>query len=450
MNSTSECLMRNDTRAEPRGLAPLAQRFVLSRLEGLQHGLLEVVLADGSRRLFGDLEGEHRATFVVHDPRCFARLLRAADTGIGEAFMAGEWSTPDLVGLVRLFLANEELLEPAPWLGAVALTRDRLLHFLRSNTRSGSRRNITAHYDLSNDLYALFLDPSMTYSAAVFPEVGASLEQAQRTKYRRLADSIGLQPGQHVLEIGCGWGGFAEVAALDYGCQVTGLTLSTEQADYARQRMARLGLERQVEIRLEDYRDARGSFDAVVSIEMLEAVGHRFLGGFFAACERLLAPAGRMALQVITIPDQLYDRYRHGTDWIRRYIFPGGHLPSLGALQTAMARSSRFTVEHLDDIAAHYAETLRLWRLNFMRDLDAVRRLGFDDTFIRMWKFYLASCEALFAHRKLATLQLVLARPGVTTNHLPTTAPTAPPGRYGRLIDPYRGHAGAPPRATVS
>jgi cyclopropane-fatty-acyl-phospholipid synthase len=326
--------------------------------------------------------------------------------------MAGEWSSPDVAAVVRLFLANHELLAPSRWLGWAGRVRDLAGHALKANTRRGSRANIRAHYDLSNDFYSLFLDPSMTYSAAYFSEDSTTLAAAQQAKYERLALLAGITPGDDVLEIGCGWGGFAVWAASRLGCRVTGLTLSEAQADFARELVRRKNLDHLVEVRIQDYRDVAGSYDALVSIEMLEAVGHRYLGSFFAACERNLRPGGRVAIQVITIPDQRYTQYRRASDWIRKYIFPGGHLPSLGAMQQAMARSSRLVVEKAVDIAPHYAETLRRWRRRFLSQTDRVRSLGFDATFLRMWEFYLASCEAAFATRHLGTLQLALVRSG--------------------------------------
>jgi cyclopropane-fatty-acyl-phospholipid synthase len=312
--------------------------------------------------------------------------------------------------LTRLFLANEAALAPPGVLGAAGRARDRALHLLRSNTRARARRNISAHYDLSNELYELFLDPSMTYSSALFDRPGLDLEAAQRRKYRRLAEWAGLGPGDQVLEIGCGWGGFAELAAAELGCRVTGITLSREQAAFARTRMQDRGLADLVDIRVVDYRDLEGRFDAIVSIEMLEAVGHRFLDGFFSACERLLAPGGRMALQTITIPDQVYDRYRRGTDWIRTTIFPGGHLPSLGAIQGSLARRTSLVVDRLEELSADYAATLHEWRRRFRAAEGKVRGLGFDDRFIRTWDFYLATCEAAFGHRQVGVLQLGLGR----------------------------------------
>lgn len=351
---------------------------------------------------------------TVHRWRFFSRLVRGADIGAGESFVDGDWSTPDLVALTRLFLANEDVLAPPRLVGVLSRTRDRLLHLARSNRRLQARRNIRAHYDLSNDFYRLFLDPSMTYSAALFDRPGVSLGEAQKAKYERLARWAGIREGDRVLEIGCGWGGFAEYAAGELGCSVTGITLSEEQAAFARDRMRKCGLTDLVEIRLTDYRDVRGSFDAIVSIEMLEAVGHRYLDGFFEVCDRVLRPGGRVALQTITISDQVYDRYRRGNDWIRKYIFPGGHLPSLGAVQASLARRTGFVVDRLDNIGDHYATTLRHWRRRFWMKIDAVRELGFDERFVRMWDFYLATCEAAFLQRHIGNLQLQLGRAGET------------------------------------
>ena len=393
---------------------PLPARIVLDRLARIGRGHLVVRLPDGSTQTFAGQSGGANPVMElhVHRWRFFSRLLRRADVGAGEAYVDGDWSSPDLVGLSRLFLANEAELAPPSLLGAISRLGDRITHLLRSNTRTQARRNIHAHYDLSNELYALFLDPSMTYSSALFDGPNLDLEAAQRRKYQRLAEWAGLRPGQHVLEIGCGWGGFAEFAAGELGCCVTGITLSEEQAVFGRERMLGAGLEDRVQIRVVDYRDVDATFDAVVSIEMLEAVGHRFLDGFFATVDRVLRPGGRVALQTITIPDQVYDRYRRGTDWIRDYIFPGGHLPSLGAIQGSLARRTGLVVERLDDIARDYATTLHCWRSRFHDEESRVRDLGFDDRFIRMWDFYLATCEAAFRDRQIGVLQLALSRSG--------------------------------------
>jgi len=422
-DSTVSTATTRDARASGRGAPtsstrtrslPLTARLVLGRLDRIRHGHLVVRLPDGSHRTFAGTDGRTAVVseLEVHRWRFFGRLLRRGDMGAGEAYVDGDWSSPDLVGLTRFFLDNESELAPPSLIGAAGRMRDRLTHLLRSNTRTQARRNIHAHYDLSNELYELFLDPSMTYSSALFDRPGLDLEAAQRRKYQRLAEWAGIKAGQHVLEIGCGWGGFAEYAALELGCRVTGITLSEEQASFARRRMEKAGLSDRVQIRVVDYRDLDVCFDAVVSIEMLEAVGHRFLDSFFAGVDRVLRPGGRVALQTITIPDQVYDQYRRGTDWIRAYIFPGGHLPSLGAIQGSLTRRTDLVISRLDDLAQHYATTLHQWRSRFWDSESRLQGLGFDDRFMRMWDFYLGTCEAAFRDRQIGVLQLSLVRSG--------------------------------------
>lgn len=388
----------------------IAQKLVFSRLAQLERGRLKVILPTGERLVFG--ESGNEATLRVHNPAFFVRLIGSADVGAGESFMFGEWSTPDLVSLTRLFLDNENLFTPHRLVGSVKRLADRVLHATRRNTIKRAKCNIAAHYDISNELYALFLDRSMTYSSAYFASTEETLGRAQENKYRILAEKAGVNPGNHILEIGCGWGGFAEFAATKYGCRVTAVTLSEAQADFARNRIRRAGLSHLVDIRVEDYRGIRGTFDAIISIEMLEAVGHKYLGNFFATCDRVLKVDGRAALQVITFPDQFYERYRHGSDFIRRYVFPGGHLPSLQAIQNAVARRSSLVIQDVENIAPHYAETLKRWRTAFLDRRTEIEGLGFGTTFCRMWEFYFAICEAGFAHGKLGTLHLTLARPG--------------------------------------
>lgn len=389
----------------------VAQRLVFKRLSQLEHGRLNVILPNGERLLFGKTGNE--TTLRIHNPAFFKRLIGSADVGAGKSYMFGEWSTPDLVSLTRLFLENEHLFAPHPLIGSVKRLADRVLHATRRNTIKRAKCNIAAHYDLSNELYALFLDQSMTYSSAYFASTEDTLSQAQENKYRTLAEKARVKPGDHVLEIGCGWGGFAEFAATNYGCRVTGITLSEAQAEFARNRIDRADLSHLVDIRVEDYRQICGTYDAIISIEMLEAVGHKYLGNFFATCDRVLKPDGRVALQVITLPDQLYENYRHGSDYIRRYIFPGGHLPSLQAIQNAISRRSSLVIQDVENVAAHYAETLKRWRTTFLNRRSEVENLGFDSTFCRMWEFYLAICEAGFAQGKLGTLHLALSRPGL-------------------------------------
>jgi cyclopropane-fatty-acyl-phospholipid synthase len=422
---------RPPTAAERRAL-----HAVTGMLELLQVGALEVRLPDGRRREFGDAASELRTELVVHDWRFFGRLLHGASVGVGESYVAGEWSASDLVSLFRIVIANRRALRRVTPAALLNVAGDKLIHHLRANRLGQSKRNIAAHYDLSNALYATFLDDTMTYSAAVFETPTATLEDAQLAKYRRLAEKARIDADCHVLEIGCGWGGFAIFAARTYGCRVTGITLSEEQAALARERVAEAGLEDLVEIRIVDYREVEGRYDRIVSIEMLEAVGHRYLGTYFAIIDRLLAPDGLAAVQVITIPEQRYDSYKRRPDFIQRYIFPGGHLPSLEAMSGTMGKASELYVDDVENIGMHYAETLRRWRERFLDRADEVRELGFDEAFVRMWEFYLAYCEAAFLARYINDLQLVLTRP---MNGALGTSP------YGRQLVPVR-EADLPPR----
>jgi cyclopropane-fatty-acyl-phospholipid synthase len=422
---------RPPTAAERRAL-----HAVTGMLELLQVGALEVRLPDGRRREFGDAASELRTELVVHDWRFFGRLLHGASVGVGESYVAGEWSASDLVSLFRIVIANRRALRRVTPAAILNVAGDKLIHNLRANRLGQSKRNIAAHYDLSNALYATFLDDTMTYSAAVFESPTATLEDAQLAKYGRLAEKARIDADCHVLEIGCGWGGFAIFAARTYGCRVTGITLSEEQAALARERVAEAGLEALVEIRIVDYREVEGRYDRIVSIEMLEAVGHRYLGTYFATIDRLLAPDGLAAVQVITIPEQRYDSYKRRPDFIQRYIFPGGHLPSLEAMSGTMGKASELYVDDVENIGMHYAETLRRWRERFLDRADEVRELGFDEPFVRMWEFYLAYCEAAFLARYINDLQLVLTRP---MNGALGTSP------YGRQLVPVR-EADLPPR----
>ena len=385
--------------------------FVTAMLDQLRVGRLRLVLPDGRWRDFGDPDAELTAELRVHDWSFFRRLVTGASVGVGESYMAGHWTSDDLVSLFRIVIANRGALRRLTPAALLTIAGDMAVHALRANRLEQSKKNVAAHYDLSNDLYRLFLDDTMTYSAAVFDHVGMTLEEAQEAKYRRLAEKARIDAGCHVLEVGCGWGGFAIFAARTYGCRVTGITLSEEQAALARESVREAGLDHLVDVLLVDYREMEGSFDRIVSIEMVEAVGHRYLGTYFAQLDRLLAPDGLVAIQVITIPEQRYDAYRRRPDFIQRYIFPGGHLPSLAAMCDAMGEHSRLYVEEVDNIGMHYAETLRRWRERFLAETEAVRALGFDDRFVRMWEFYLAYCEAAFLARYIGDLQITLTRP---------------------------------------
>jgi cyclopropane-fatty-acyl-phospholipid synthase len=401
-----------------------SQRLVEELLGGVRVGSLEVRGVDGTVRSFGDPDHPLRARIDVHHQRFYARLIHGASVGLGESFVRSEWSSPDVVALIRLLIANRSALRRISPAALANVVVDRMVHLSRGNRPGRARRNIIAHYDLSNELYATFLDPSMTYSSARFEHVGQSLADAQRAKLVGIAERARLRPGMEVLEIGCGWGAFSVLAAREYGCRVTAVTLSDAQASYVRDLVAREGLTELIEVRVEDYRYVKGSFDRIVSIEMLEAVGHRYLGQYFQAVDRLLAPDGLAVVQVITIPDQRERSYRRRPDFIQRAIFPGGHLPSLTTMTRAMTRRSRLMVEDLENLGPHYAETLRHWREGFMGRTERVRSLGFDETFLRLWEFYLAYCEGAFLSRYLNDLQLVLTR---TSNGTLGTAPYGAP-----------------------
>jgi cyclopropane-fatty-acyl-phospholipid synthase len=389
-----------------------ARRVIESLLAGIDVGQLELVGPDGVLRRFGDPAHPLQARIEVRDAQFYARLLHGASVGLGESYVRGEWSSPDLVALIRLLIANRPALRRIGPAGLAATVVDRVAHLVRGNRPGRARRNIVAHYDLSNDLYRAFLDPSMTYSAARFEHTGQDLAAAQRAKLVGIAEKARLRPGARVLEIGCGWGAFSVLAAREYGCRVTAITLSEAQFTHVRELVAREGLSEHIEVLLTDYRDLEGTFDRIVSIEMLEAVGHRYLGTYFKQVDRLLAPDGLAVVQVITLPDQRERAYRARPDFIQRAIFPGGHLPSLTSMSRAMTRESRLVVEHLENIGTHYAETLRHWRERFRAEEPRVRALGFDDTFVRLWEFYLGYCEGAFLSRYLNDLQLVLTRTG--------------------------------------
>jgi cyclopropane-fatty-acyl-phospholipid synthase len=399
--------------ARPRPMDRLARRVLQPLFTRLQRGSLELVEADGRRARYGGEAPGVNALVRVRDHAMWTRLMRDGDIGLGEAYMLGLWDSPSVTDVIRLFIDNREHLDDLDVVtAALGRIANRLLHVARPNTARGSRRNIGAHYDLSNDFFQLWLDPTLLYSSGIYASPDDTLEQAQLRKLHKLIGMARIGPQHHVLEIGSGWGAFALEAVRRTGCRVTSVTVSQRQLELAQQRAQAAGLADRITFELRDYRDLQGQYDRIVSIEMLEAVGHRYLGRFFSTCERVLKPDGLMALQVITIPDQRYDAYRKGVDWIQKHIFPGGHLPSLEAITRAMTASSRLVVEELDNIGIHYARTLREWRASFLARRDEVRKLGFDEIFLRKWDYYLCYCEAAFASRTLNNLHLLLTRPG--------------------------------------
>lgn len=392
--------------------AGLLRRAVLRQLENLQHGLL--LIQEGNDTLhFGQPHSDLRAEIRVSDPAVWGLVAGNGSIGAGEAYIHGYWSTPDLTAVIRIFVANLDVLDAMEG-GLARLGRPLIqgLHWLNRNTRQGSRRNIAAHYDLGNDLFEQFLDPTMMYSAAMFLREDDSLEQAQLNKLERICEKLALQPSDHLLEIGTGWGSMALYAATHYGCRVTTTTLSREQYAYTERRIRELGLEGRITLLLEDYRDLNGQYDKLVSIEMIEAVGHRFLPTYFEQCARLLKPEGLMLLQAITIRDQRYEQACQSVDFIQRYIFPGGALPSVHKMLEVVSRHTDLNLHHMEDFGLHYARTLRLWHDNLRQARQRLEQLGYDDYFYRLWEFYLCYCEGGFLERTIGTAQLLLAKAG--------------------------------------
>ena len=422
MNTTAAPLP-SPSAAAPRRM-PSGVRRVLSLLERLPRGQLELQSPDGRQiHLPATASGERQADarLALHSWRALERVLKSGDIGLAEGYIAGEWDSPDLAALLRLCMANRDHVQRlvyGHWWGGLL---HRLRHALQRNSRAGSARNIHAHYDLGNDFYRLWLDPGMSYSAAWFEGrtgaclAQADLGQAQQAKVRRALGETGLQPGQRLLEIGCGWGGLAETAASEFGAQVTGVTLSREQLAWGQQRLQDAGLAGAAQLRYQDYRDlpalhAGEPFDAIVSIEMFEAVGHAYWRGYFDTLRDCLKPGGRACIQTITLREDLFARYLRSTDFIQQYIFPGGLLPSIPAFEQA-AQQAGLVVERRMAFGRDYAETLRRWRQDFSARIDAVRSLGFDERFVRIWTFYLAYCEAAFDTGNTDVVQFTLRRP---------------------------------------
>lgn len=393
----------------PSAIERAARRALLSRLEGIEDAILVLEDADGPHR-FGPHESDLEARIDVHDPRFYIAVARRGSVGAGESYMDGHWSSEDLPAVIRVLARNAGLGQVDRGITRLIQPGLKLLHALRRNHRRGARRNIAAHYDLGNDFFSLFLDPSLTYSSAVFERSDMSLEEAQTAKYERLCRKLELKPGDRVLEIGGGWGGFALHAASLHGCHVTSATISREQYELSRKRVAQAGLEDRVDILFCDYRDLEGTFDKLVSIEMIEAVGARHLPDFFRVCSERLRSGGLMALQAILVPDQEWKASVRNVDFVKRYIFPGGQVVSLGAISRSIAEKTDLRIIHLEDITSHYAETLLRWRRALHGRLDDVRALGLDDVFLRMWDFYFCYCSGGFAERAILGNQIVFSK----------------------------------------
>ncbi|MCQ1988802.1 cyclopropane-fatty-acyl-phospholipid synthase family protein [Pseudomonas sp. Eb3] len=408
------------------GIAPwlgaLARNAVLAQLGKLRHGHLRV-LCHGQQWAFGDAASALQAEVEILDDAAWNLLASNGSIGAGEGYIHGYWRSPDLALVTRLFVANLEVLDALEGglarLGRPAL---RLLHRLNRNSKRGARRNILAHYDLGNALFEQLLDPTMMYSAAQFEHPDQPLEQAQLRKLQRICEKLELGPEDHLLEIGTGWGSLAIHAASHHGCRVTTTTLSQAQYSHTLQRVKDLGLERQITVLQEDYRDLRGTFDKLVSIEMIEAVGHRYLPTYFRQCGALLKPDGLMLIQAITIRDQRYAQARRSVDFIQRYIFPGGALPSLSVLVDTASRQTALNLVHMEDFGVDYALTLRHWHDNLKQSRAALAALGYDETFQRLWEFYLCYCQGGFEERAIGVAQLLWAAPNARSAPLPVPA----------------------------
>lgn len=397
------------------------QKKVMKLLANMNLGTLNVTMPDGSGIVIGNGEGEITANVKINDRYFFKRCVLYGDVGFGEAYVEGEWETDNITNVIKWFLLN---VEKAPGVSGSSV-QSAIVNILkafntvrqlrRANSMNGSRKNISEHYDLNNDFFALFLDSSMTYSSAYFRENHFDLEQAQHEKYDRLCQQLNLRPTDHVLEIGSGWGGNAIHIASKYGCKVTTVTISEEQHKLALQRVAEKNLTEKVNVVVQDYRKVSGQFDKIVSIEMLEAVGAEYLEPYFKKCHQLLKKDGILGLQVITCPDSRFEQIKNGVDWIQKHIFPGSLLPSVGAINEAINKTGNLTLVDLKDMGLHYARTLSEWHSRFNSNLDAVKKLGFDDTFIRKWNYYLCYCEAAFAMRNINVMQMIYTRPNNIT-----------------------------------
>ncbi len=410
--------MMNEITLKARQATPgaLPERFfrhqLLQRLSGIQHG--RILIHDPRGRVeLGDLACAPAVNIRVHDMAFYSRIGTQGSVGAGDAYGDGLWSCDDLVGLVRLLVRNRDLLDGmeaglARFGGWVL----RLWHALNRNTRAGSRRNIAAHYDQGNEFFATFLSGDMMYSSALWHDANDTLEQASRRKLDVICQKLDIKPGERILEIGTGWGGFALHAAKHYGCHVTTTTLSREQQAFARRRVAEEGLSARIEVLLDDYRDLEGRYDKVVSIEMIEAIGAQYLETYFAKLASLLEPGGRVLIQAITIEDHRYEQALAEVDFIKRYVFPGSFIPSINAMVAAKTRATDLAIVHLEDFGLSYARTLHAWRTRFLSHLAEVRAQRFDERFIRLWEFYLAYCEGGFLERSIGVCHLLLRRPG--------------------------------------
>ena len=413
MNEVSIGTLRLPQTRSARVGEKIAREAIFRLLSKLQVGSLTLHEGPCSHH-FGSVDKPHepQAEVHIHSPAVYSQMLTGGSIGSGEAYMKGYWSSPDAMDVMRIFSANLVLLNKFDASQSVFVKLAlKIAHRFNRNTYKGSQLNIAAHYDLGNEFFQLFLDPTMMYSSALFSDKSASLEVASETKLDELCQQLELKSDDHLLEIGTGWGGMAIHAAKNFGCRVTTTTISQEQYDFASARVMEEGLEGQITLLCEDYRNLTGEYDKLVSVEMIEAVGHDFYQNYFRMCSGLLKPNGKMVIQAITMADQRYKEARDSVDFIKRYIFPGGCLPSVAVMAQHIARDTDMQIVHLRDITADYAETLAHWRQRFLANLEAVRGMGFSEEFVRMWDFYLCYCEGGFRERVISTVQLAFAKP---------------------------------------
>jgi cyclopropane-fatty-acyl-phospholipid synthase len=391
----------------------LARKALLSAFAKIEYGQLTIVEGDRIHHFGRKCDAFPCQVRVnVHDSRFWGEIGFGGSVGAGESYMHKLWDCDRLTELVRLFVRNRHVLDRLDsGMARVTQPVNRMIHALRRNSRPGSRRNIAAHYDLGNDMFASFLDETMMYSCGIFEHPGAAMKEASIAKIDRICKKLDLRPQDRVIEIGTGWGGFAIHAARHYGCHVTTTTISREQFEYAQARVREQGLEHRITLQLRDYRELEGVYDKLVSIEMIEAVGHQFMDTFFAKCSSLLRADGSMLLQAITLADQRYDEARRSVDFIQKHIFPGGFIPSVTAMTSSTTRKTDMRLFHLEDIGPHYATTLRRWRERFFRNVNAIRALGYPQSFVRMWEYYLCYCEGGFEERVIGTAQLLFVKP---------------------------------------
>ena len=436
----SRILANSQTASSPFGVFDrLARRVVVKQLAGLHGG--EITVSDARGIISLGESADLQATLLVHRPRFFRQAVVGGALSVAESYLRGDWDCEDLTSLFRIFVRNgNSAARLDSGLAKLANGFHRLFHWWHANTRTGSRRNIGAHYDLGNDFFRLWLDDTMAYSSGIFPTPRASLREASVEKFDRVCRKLSLRPADQVLEIGTGWGGFAIHAAKNYGCHVTTTTISREQFEIANQRVKDAGLEKRVSLLRDDYRDLHGQFDKLVSIEMIEAVGYRFFDEYFRQCGKLLRSDGSLMLQAIIMPEQGYEQYLGSVDFIQRYVFPGGCLPSLGAMLASIGRTTDLRFVQAEDFAPHYAETLRRWRRAFHKRLEDVRRLGYSDEFLRLWNYYLCYCEAAFEERHVGVLQIQFDKPECRQQpaFIPAGCPVAESGGRETTCAPMR------------